>query len=270
MIFMCSIYVRMNGTDGTHSIPEGDPPSPLIAALARRQLALASGKIVPDETREQRRALLRRDMEMVRLGAMESALMVTEEIAGRLPRGHGGDMNDPVSSLANLNRSIIQIALLEERLDETDDERAARLMAEAEASSKAEAGRADAENQLRRAENRRQVQGGVRAVTLTSLGLRYDQREKLLADIFRELDTIDVYDQDPATVIADICLRLGIDTDALPKHTADHLARKDEMTTLARAHLEALRGRHVLDVEDESVTAGASSAPPAHAQGPPH
>jgi hypothetical protein len=260
----------MSGTADTYSILESGAPSPLMAALVRRQLELASGVAAPDETREQRRALLRRDMEMLRLGSMEAAFTMTEEIAGRLPRGHCGDIKDPLASLANLNRSIIQIALLEERLDETDMERAARLSEEAEAAQKAEADRAYGASQLRRAENRRQVQSGVRAVTLTGLGLRYAQREKLLAGIFKELDKIDVYDADPARVIADVCLRLGIDTDELPKHAADHLARKSQMAALARTHLEALRGRYVLDLEDDSVVTAASSAPPAHAQGPPH
>ena len=251
----------MSGTGDTYTIPVSGDLSPLIAALAARQEAFAFGGGAPGETREQRRALLRRDMEMVRLGSMEAALTATEEIAGRLPRGHCGDIKDPLASLANLNRSIIQIALLEERLDETDEERAARLVTEAEAARKAEADRAYSASQLRRAENRRQVQGGVRAVTLTGLGLRYADREKLLAGLFRELDDIDAYDADPAGIVADICLRLGIDTDELPKHAASHLARKDEMATLARTHLEPLRGRHVVDLEDES---------PAQAQGPPH
>jgi hypothetical protein len=260
----------MDGTADTYSIPESGDPSPLIAALVARQQAFAFGGAAVNGTREQRRALLRRDMEMVRLGSMESALAVTEEIAGRAPLGQSGYPRDPLTSLANLNRSIIQIALLEERLDETDDERAARLVTEAEAARKAEADRAYGASQLRRAENRRQVQGGVRAVTLTGLGLSYLQREKLLADLFKELDTIDAYDAEPAEVIADICLRLGIDTDELPKRAASHLARKDEMASLARTHLEALRGRHVVDGEDEPVVTDVSSAPRAHAQGPPH
>jgi hypothetical protein len=260
----------MDGTADTYSIPESGDPSPLIAALVARQQAFAFGGAAVNGTREQRRALLRRDMEMVRLGSMEAALTATEEIAGRPSYGRCRDIKDPLTSLANLNRSIIQIALLEERLDETDEERAARLATEAEAARKAEAECAYSASQLRRAENRRQVQGGVRAVTLTGLGLPYLQREKLLTGLFRELDDIDAYDADPALIVADICLRLGIDTDELPKHAASHQAGKDEMATLARTHLEALRGRHVVDAEDESVVTTATTAPSAHAQGPPH
>ena len=145
-------------------------------------------------------------------------------------------------------------------------------MTEAEAARKAEADRAYSASQLRRAENRRQVQGGVRAVTLTGLGLRYADREKLLAGLFRELDDIDAYDADPARRMRRRhLLRLGIDTDELPKHAASHLARKDEMATLARTHLEPLRTRHIVDLDDEpGPDAAAAPVPPAQAQGPPH
>ena len=46
---------------------------------------------------------------MTRLGSMEAALTATEEIAGRLPRGHCREIKDALASLANLNRSIIRL-----------------------------------------------------------------------------------------------------------------------------------------------------------------
>jgi hypothetical protein len=266
----------MNGTTAIDTTTAPGGVYAYIAELEQRRLGIEYGEAEQcGETVEQRRAARRRGMEILRLGATQAALTMTEVIAGRLPADHCAlfaGIADPLSSLANLNRSIIQIALAEDRFDETAEERAARAAAEAAAARKSDEARAYTAGQLRRAENRRQVQGMVRAVTLTSLGLRYAQREKLVAGLFRELDTIQAYDANPADIVADLCLRLGIATKDLPKLAADHLARKDRMAAVLRAHLEALRGAHELDEgdEDDDSVLAASSVPPAHAQGPPN
>src|SRR6185437_5157690 len=112
---------------------------------------------------EERRAGRRRDMELLRLASMESAFHITEYIAGRLPNWKKEaleKLDNPGAALANLNHSIIQITLAEDRFDETREERAERIKAEAEAKAtaerEAEAARLQAEATLRRAENKRQ------------------------------------------------------------------------------------------------------------------
>jgi hypothetical protein len=222
-----------------------------------------------------------RDMEIMRLASMEAALHLTEYIAGRLPgwkREALEGIRDPVAALANLNRAIIQITLAEDPFDETGEERQARIAAEAEAKVRAEreaeAQRAYAQAQIRRAENRRQVHETVRAITLSTLRLPFSDREKLLADLFRELEDEgapgDAYDRDPAETAADLCLRLGIAAKGIDPQFL--LERRAALAAIARAHIEALRGPHELDGADESASDEAVTlfAQAAKAQGPPN
>jgi hypothetical protein len=269
----------MDGISETEREAKRDQPSPLMAEVEDRLRAIGKGGAEPwNAPIEERRATRRRDMEILRLAAMESALHTTEYIAGRLPSWKLAafeHVRDPLASLANLNRSIIQITLAEDRFDETSEERAARIVAEAEAKAKAEqaaeAERTYSADQLRRAENKRRVQGSVRAITLSSLKLPYYDREKLLAGLFAELEADDAYGRDPAETVADICVRFGIGPETEGLDPTELLARKAELVTLARAHIEALRGPQTPDRGDRcaSTATDAPSAPPAQAQGPP-
>src|ERR1700760_346059 len=170
----------------TQSYPEAErrKPSPFVAELAERQQAIVQGAEPWNDPVEKRRADRRRDMEILRLASMESAIHITEYIAGRLPNWKKEaieKLRNPVADLANLNRSIIQITLAEDRFDETSEERKARIVAEAEAEVRAEreaaAARAYTEGQIRRAENKRQAMDAVRAITLSSLRLPFSDRE---------------------------------------------------------------------------------------------
>jgi hypothetical protein len=271
----------MTGTDSP-TPDKNREPSPFVAELADRQRDIASGKAEPwNEPAEKRHADRRRDMELLRLSSMEAALHLTEYIAGRLPswkREALEGIKDPVAALANLNRAIIQITLAEDRFDETGEERKARIAAEAEAKVRAEreaeAQRAYAEAQLRKVENKRQVQQTVRAITLSSLRLPYSDREKLLADLFRELENEaapgDAYDGDPAETAADLCLRIGIAAKGIDPKSI--LERRAALAALARAHSEALNGPHGLHSEDETASDDTivRFAPTAQAQGPPN
>jgi len=185
----------MDGTTQSDPETERRKPSPFAEQLAARQDAIVKGAEPWNDPVERRRADRRRDMEILRLASMESAIHITEYIAGRLPNWRKeavGKLHNPVADLANLNRSIIQVTLAEERFDETREERLARIKAEAEAQVRAEreaeAARAYTDAQIRRAENKRQVQGAVRAIALSTLSLSYENREKVLADLFRELE----------------------------------------------------------------------------------
>jgi hypothetical protein len=213
---------------------------------------------------EKRRATRRRDMEILRLAAMEASLHVSEYICGRLPvEKHYAleHVDNPVAALANLNRSIVQLTLAEDRFDESSAERAARIAAEAEAKLKAEAA-AEAERvQARKAETKRQVHKTVRAITLSTLKLPFFDREKLVRDLLAELDEIGAYDGEPEDIIADLCVRLGTEKQDPAKHAAAHQARKAPMIALARAHLAALRPT---EAANDSFTASVK------AQGPPH
>ena len=266
----------MTGTESQN--PEADPrkPWPFAEEMAERQRAVVAGAEPWNAPVEERRAVRRRDMEILRLASMEAAFHITEYIAGRLPgwkREAVGKLANPVADLANLNRSIIQITLAEDRFDETSEERAERIRAEAEAQVRAEreaeAARLQAEATLRRAEKKQQVQDTVRAITLSSLRLPFSDREKILGSLFRELEQKDgaAYDGDPVEIAADLCLRIGIASKGIdPKHI---IQRRANLAAMARAHLEALRGEH--SVEDEDAP-GATVTPfaQAKAQGPPN
>jgi hypothetical protein len=267
----------MDGTNQPDREAEQRKPSPFVAELAARQDAIVKGAEPWNDPVEQRRADRRRDMEILRLASMESAIHITEYIAGRLPNWKKPALetiDNPVAALANLNRAIIQITLAEDRFDETGEERKARIVAEAEAQVRAEreaaAARAYTDGQIRRAENKRQVQGAVRAVTLSSLNLSFERREELLADLFRELeaDAPSAYDADPAETIADLCLRLGLG----PKEVSTKLIleRRAALIELARAHMEALRGEHEADEDEADPDGAVVSFAQAKAQGPPN
>jgi len=252
------------------------------AAMADLDCAIAVGTGHADEAerrRAMRREIRRRDIEIARISTLEAVVHTTEYIAGRLPNWKCdvfAHVKDPLASLANLNRALIQLTLAEDRLDESDIERAERLKAEAEAKARAEreaereaeTARAETEAQIRRAENKRQVQQTVRAITISGLKLPFASREKLLADLFRELESEEVYHDDPAETVADLCVRLGIaanGTDLKPV-----LERRAALAELARAHIEALRGLHPRDDEDEPAADEAvmAFAHAAKAQGP--
>ncbi len=282
----------MTGTNPPDREAEQRKPSPLVevvadrlrevtaAAMADPDCAEAVGATHADEAerrRAMRREVRRRDIEVARIATLEAALHTSEYIAGRLPnwkRDVFEHVRDPVASLANLNRAIIQLTLAEDRLDESDAERAERLKEEAEAKVRAEreaeTARAYTEAQIRRAENKRQVQQTVRAVTLSSLKLPYASREKLLAELFEELETEDLYDDDPAETVADLCVRLGIAANGADLKPI--LERRAALAALARTHIEALRGPHDIDADDEPAAdeAVVAFARAAKAQGPPN
>jgi hypothetical protein len=90
------------------------------------------------------------------------------------------------------------------------------------------------------------VQSAIRAITLDSLDLDYDDREALLDDLFLGFDLDDGdYDRDAAGLVADLFDRLGLaagapegepDDDA----PADPAAGRPRTLALAREYLDAL------------------------------
>ena len=278
------MYAYMDGTVEAQREAKRHEPSPLVAEVEGRLRAICKDGAEPwNDPAEIRRATRRRDMEIMRLSAMEAALHTTEYICGRLPgwkREPFEKITDPVASLANLNRAIVQITLAEDRFDESAEERTARIKAEAEAKVRAEqaaaAERDYAAHQIRKAENRRNVQNAVRAITLDYITLPYPDREKLFADLFRELEDNDGYDGDPAEAVADIVARLAIvprivpDAEIrTPDGQVDLAARKARVLAFARKYLDLMKPAYVADDRDDSGIAD-PSVPPARAQGPPH
>jgi hypothetical protein len=251
-------------------------PSPRVAEVEGRLRDIVRNGAEPwNQAAEVRREARRRDMEILRLSAMEAALHTTEYIAGRLPAWKCAafeSIRDPLASLANLNRSIVQITLAEERFDESNAERADRLKAEREARETAErnaqAQRAYTASQHRRAQNRLQVQSAVRAITLDSLEMDYEDREAMLDDLFQSFDLDDGdYSRDAAGMVADFCAQLGITAPDEPDDDgpADPATRRTRMLAMARAYLDALKPPAAADGDEADA-----SAPLAQAQGPPH
>jgi hypothetical protein len=278
-MFYISSMTGTNSADAQEN--DGRAPLPFIAEVQARQRDIAVGGADPWAAPvEVRRVARRRDMEILRLSSLEAALHLTEYIAGRLPNWQRAvleDIANPVAALANLNRSIVQICLAEDRFDESAEERAARIAAEAEAQAKAEAKaeeqRAYTEGQIRRAENKRQAQQAIRAITLSTLRLTLTERDKLLAGLFRQLDTSGAYDGDPADAVADACILIGADPADPARHAADHRERRARLVALARLHLAALSADEEADdgeAEGECPKPDiVPFSPQANAQGPP-
>ena len=187
----------MSGTQTSGAKVERDPPLPLLEAAGRRLRDVGLNGATPwNDPPEERREARRRDLGIMRLVSVEGGIRLNEAMAGRLQPSQCpmfDDTKDPIGSLAKLNRTVVQIVLAEERLDESVEERAARVAAEAEARVKAErqdaAARDHTAAQIRRAETRRQVQHTVREITLEGIRLTYNEREEMLGDLFADLDT---------------------------------------------------------------------------------
>jgi len=264
----------MDGTSEQDREAKRREPSPLVGEVEERLRDIVQNGAEPwNAPLEERRATRRRDMEILRLSAMEAALHTTEYICGRLPnwkREAFERVSDPVASLANLNRAIVQITLAEDRFDESAEDRAARIKAEAEARVKAEqaalAERDYTAGQIRRAENRRQTHGAIRAIALDYIRLPYGDREKLFNDLFRELEANDAYDGDPAETVADVCHRLAIVRRIVPPTEVrtpdgktDLAARKARVVAFAQTYLDLMKPADAADDGDF-----------AQGQGPPH
>jgi hypothetical protein len=286
--------------DGGPHNPKREPWPFLGAVEGRLREAVVEGKAAqqaedtrpPEEDPEaltaRRRAIRREDRlrmtEMVRLATTDILLRTTEYLAGRLDSWQSGNIDrarDPLATVPALNRSIIQLTLLEERLDESNEERTERIKQEAEAKVRAqqaaEAAEQEKAGEALRGETRRRVHDTVRAISLTCLepGLAYHDRESLLDDAFGDFedDTDCAYDGDPAELSADILTRLAV-LHAAPmaanEKLPDILTRRAHLVALAREYLAGLEGPHVLDTGDRPMSFAVASAAPAEcAQGPP-
>jgi hypothetical protein len=268
----------MDGTQPPNDKIVREPPSPLVAELEGRLRDIGRNGAEPwNDPVEKRREARRRDLEIMRAVSVEAAVRLTEAMAGRIPSWECPlfqDIKDPIGALAKLNRSIIQLVLAEEQLDETVAERTARIVAEAEARMKAErdaAARHDyTQSQIRRSENRRQVQHAVCEITLAEYRLLPSERERMLTKLFADLDKdANRFEHDPALVIADVASRLGLTPTLSPADKHRLAKRREQRVAVARDHLEALRGEHPID-DDRDSDDESSSAPPTRAHGPPH
>jgi hypothetical protein len=268
----------MDGTQTSNGKTPREPPSPEVEAVFQRLCDIGLNGAEPwNDAIEQRRESRRHDLTVMRAVSVESGVRLSETMAGRLSLNDSpmfGDMKDPIASLANLNRSVVQIVLAEERLDETTEERATRIVGEAQAQVKAEyeatAVRERTETQERRAENRDHVHSTVHAITLRAVRLPFSEREDLLGKLLADFDKDPIrYDRDPAELIAEAVARLGLDPKLSPAGKADLMERRKQQIATARDHLEALRGPFEIDGDNDGDDE-CSSAPPAKGRGPPH
>src|SRR5271170_7026646 len=96
----------MDGTTEAEREAQRREPSPLVGEVEGRLRDIVQNGAEPwNDPAEIRRATRRRDMEIMRLSAMEAALHTTEYICGRLPawkREPFEKVTDPIASLANL------------------------------------------------------------------------------------------------------------------------------------------------------------------------
>ncbi len=258
---------------GTDDILARHQPSPFVAELQDRQQDIMGGAEPWNDPVEQRREARRRHLEIMRTVSVESGVRLNEVMAGRLQLFECQllkETKDPISSLAKLNLSVVQITLAEERLDETVAERSARLAAENAACARSERREASAQDyaqsQIRRSENRQQVRLTVSEITLAKLRLRPAERTSLLNKLLTELDKDPTaYDRDPAAIVAQITSRLGLTPTVAPETKAYFAKRRESLLAGARDHLDAFRDPDM--VEDDCDD---DDAPPAQAHGPPH
>src|ERR1700722_14806564 len=268
------MYADMDGTTETEREAKRREPSPLVAEVEERLRAIMQNGAEPwNAPLEERRATRRRDMEIMRLSAMEAALHTTEYICGRLPAWKPEAferVTDPIASLANLNRAIVQITLAEDRFDESAEDRAARIKAEAEARVRAEqaalAERDYTAGQIRRAENKRQTHGAIRAIALDYIRLPRGDREDLLPNLFDIWEAEDAYDGDPAETVADACAQLALTPRIVPDAEIqtpdgkiDIIVRRTRLAAFARTYLDLMKPAGPADDGDF-----------AQGQGPPH
>jgi hypothetical protein len=307
----------MNGTHASGDTLARDPTSPFIDEVQARQQDILSG--APSDgpadrqtlyldgaterlteavkhataglettdrwnTPEARRERRARDMELARMMAIEVAARMAEAMAGRIPEYQCpmfGQIKDPVAAFANLNRAIIQIAMYEDRLDESAEERAARLAAEntarAQAAQKAETQRGYTQSQGRRAERRTHIQRAMREITIDCKpDLDCHEREDLLDELFLEYDFDEnaSWDRNPAEIVYDLCARVGFEftpiDPALRNEERDPADRRSDALKLVQHYLDATESRGDERYGDEDEDDESPSAPPAQAQGPPH
>ena len=224
----------------------------------------------------------------MRLSAMEAALHTTEYICGSLAGLEARDAvrersTIPIASLANLNRAIVQITLAEDRFDESAEERAARIKAEAEAKARAERGGADGwqPRPSARCGGRRtsgRPRGAIRAITLDYIRMPHAAtgRGPVRRPVPTNWEAEDAYDADPAEIVADACAQLALTPRIVPDAELqtpdgkiDPAARKKRLVAFARTYIDLMKPADPAGDQDDAGPAD-PPVPPAQAQGPPH
>ena len=207
---------------------------------------------------------------------------ITDGTASRLPKDQQDlfeTVSDPYLALSRTVTALGRLIVLEDRLDQNAEARAARHAAEAAEREQAhEAELARQERQRREAALATKKGNIRRAVTLAHRDAYPDMRPidrigKIddLFDDLDDLDAIDDWDRDPVAVVADLCLQLGLraplPTGGGGAKTKPDQARPDQagqrdLAQRARAHLLDT-ARSYLDWAAESDPADDTEADPA-------
>ncbi len=267
----------MNVVD-TSSSPSDGTAERLTEAVEHAKTGLEAAD--PWNTPAARRERRARAMERVRMKAIAVAESMADAMTGRISEDQYplfGQIRDPVASFANLNRAIIQIAMYEDRLDESAEERGARLAAEnaarEQAARNAEAQRGYTKSQVRRADRRTHIQRAVREITIDcNPDLDCHEREDLLDELFLEYDFDEhaSWDRNPAEIVHDLCTRLGFEftpiDPAVRNEERDPADRRGDALKLAQHYLDATESHG----DDERCGDDDDESPAAQAQGPPH
>jgi hypothetical protein len=234
----------MSSTD-TETHTEGRP-----AEGSRTGEAASAAEAAAREARRQRRlALVGRLME----AGEEAAMNLTEGMAGRLY----GDrleaylrITDPALAWSRVTRTIRQLAALEERFDESDETRAARIAAErAAALNAARAAEAEREAQAEadaRDETKELAQDAIREMYRDAdPETPSPERERLLHDLFADYAITGDFYGDAADVIVRIMRTAYLSDDESSTDDESMEVTREE----AQAYIDAIRSAGGLQPE---------------------
>jgi hypothetical protein len=230
-----------------------------------------------DSWREVRRVDRLRSVVVARDACTAAILRIERGLACRLPDREQSQFDvggDPHLALTRVVTALGRMVVLEDRLDESAEQRTARLAAEAAEREKA---RLAEQAQL----NRRRMEAVLekkkahirRAVDLAQRhaapDMRLIDRITRLDDLFGKFDDYGDWDDDPVKLVADLCIQLGLHA-PLPKGSGPRPKNKAEQAARARAQM-LKTAQCYLDWTADSAPAELDepTAPPARSQGPP-
>ena len=176
-----------------------------------------------DAARSERNAERLRDLAAARRMTME--MMARLSVGIRLPEADAdeGQIKDPYLTMSRLQLGLCRIVALEQRLDESAEMRARRLVQE-EAERQAAAEKATEESECRKREaDRRTARAETDArKTLIRKAVReasFDldakmsiaEREDLIAGLFVDFEAYQDYADDPAAIVVELCCDLAVE-----------------------------------------------------------
>jgi hypothetical protein len=181
---------------------------------------------------------------------------------------------DPHLALSRTITALGRMVVLEDRLDESAEQRTARLAAEAAEREKARLAEQARQNRRRMEAVLEKKQAHIRrAVAMAHRDAEPDMRPidrvTKLDDLFGEFDDYGDWDDDPVKIVADLCIQLGLHA-PLPKGSTPRPKNKAEQAERARAYtLETAQCYLDWTAESDPAEPGEPDTPPPRSQGLP-